>query len=103
MAKKDKKKTSVKEYLNKKAFHDYIVEDIFEVGIVLHGSEVKAIRAGRMNFKESFVRIIKNEVFILNMNIDSFLFRTLYFCFCVNWFLISRNIQWKFTYSIVHF
>ena len=71
MAKKDKKKTtSVKEYLNKKAFHDYIIEDIFEVGIVLHGSEVKAIRAGRMNFKESFVRIIKNEVFILNMNIS---------------------------------
>lgn len=68
--KKDKNKTSVKEYLNKKAFHDYHIEDIFEVGIVLHGSEVKAIRAGRMNFKESFVRIIKNEVYILNMNIS---------------------------------
>jgi len=65
-----KKKTSAKEFLNKKAFHDYIIEDIFEVGIVLHGSEIKAIRAGRMNFKESFVRIIKNEVFILNMNIS---------------------------------
>ncbi|PIF03711.1 MAG: SsrA-binding protein [Arcobacter sp.] len=71
MSKKDKKKTtSVREFLNKKAFHDYHIEDIFEVGIVLHGSEVKAIRAGRMNFKESFVRIIKNEVFILNMNIS---------------------------------
>lgn len=71
MAKKDKKKAvSVKEFLNKKAFHDYNIEDIFEVGIELKGSEVKAIRAGRMNFKESFVRIIKNEVFILNMNIS---------------------------------
>ena len=70
MAKKDKKKVSVREFLNKKAFHDYIIEDIFEVGIVLEGSEVKAIRAGRMNFKESFVRIIKNEVFIFNMNIS---------------------------------
>jgi SsrA-binding protein len=70
LAKKDKKKINVKEFLNKKAFHDYHIEDIFEVGIVLHGSEVKAIRAGRMNFKESFVRIIKNEVFILNMNIS---------------------------------
>lgn len=70
MAKKDKKKVNVKEFLNKKAFHDYHIEDIFEVGIVLKGSEVKAIRAGRMNFKESFVRIIKNEVFILNMNIS---------------------------------
>ncbi len=70
LAKKDKKKVNVKEFLNKKAFHDYHIEDIFEVGIVLKGSEVKAIRAGRMNFKESFVRIIKNEVFILNMNIS---------------------------------
>jgi SsrA-binding protein len=70
LAKKDKKKINVKEFLNKKAFHDYHIEDIFEVGIVLKGSEVKAIRAGRMNFKESFVRIIKNEVFILNMNIS---------------------------------
>ena len=67
---KDKKKVNVKEFFNKKAFHDYTIEDIFEVGIVLHGSEVKAIRAGRMNFKESFVRIIKNEVFILNMHIS---------------------------------
>jgi len=70
MAKKDKKKVGVREFLNKKAFHDYHIEDIMEAGIVLEGSEVKAIRAGRMNFKESFVRIIKNEVFILNMNIS---------------------------------
>ena len=67
---KDKKKVSVKEFLNKKAFHNYTIEDTIEAGIELHGSEVKAIRAGRMNFKESFVRIIKNEVFILNMNIS---------------------------------
>jgi len=67
---KKEKKVSVKEFLNKKAFHNYTIEDIFEVGIELQGSEVKAIRAGRMNFKESFVRIIKNEVFILNMSIS---------------------------------
>ncbi len=70
MAKKDKTKTKAREFLNKKAFHDYIIEDIFEVGIMLEGSEVKAIRAGRMNFKDSFVRIIKNEVFIFNMHIS---------------------------------
>jgi SsrA-binding protein len=70
MAKREKKRVSVREFLNKKAFHNYNIEDIMEAGIVLHGSEVKAIRAGRMNFKESFVRIIKNEVFILNMNIS---------------------------------
>jgi len=64
------KVVKAKEFLNKKIFHDYTVEDIFEVGIELKGSEVKSIRAGRMNFKESFVRIIKNEVFILNMHIS---------------------------------
>jgi len=66
---KDKKKKQ-REFLNKKAFHDYIIEDIFEVGIELKGSEVKAIRAGRLNIKDSFIRIIKNEVFILNMHIS---------------------------------
>lgn len=65
-----KKIAKAREFLNKKIFHDYIVEDIFEVGIELKGSEVKSIRAGRMNFKESFIRIIKNEVFILNMHIS---------------------------------
>jgi SsrA-binding protein len=63
--------TKAKEFLNKKAFHDYNIEDIFEVGIVLQGSEVKAIRAGRANLKDSFVRIIKNEVFILNFHISA--------------------------------
>jgi len=70
MAKKDKNKIKAREFLNKKAFHDYTIEDIFEVGIMLQGSEVKAIRAGRMNFKDSFIRIIKNEVFIFNMHIS---------------------------------
>ena len=68
MAKKNKIKA--REFLNKKVFHDYTVENIFEVGIELKGSEVKSIRDGRMNFKESFIRIIKNEVFILNMHIS---------------------------------
>jgi SsrA-binding protein len=60
----------VREFLNKKAFYNYDIEDTLEAGIVLHGSEVKAIRAGRLNFKDSFIRIIKNEVFILNMHIS---------------------------------
>ena len=68
--KKKKNKVMAREFLNKKAFHDYIIEDIFEVGIILQGSEVKAIRAGRMNFRDSFVRIIKNEVYIFNMHIS---------------------------------
>ena len=65
------KATKAREFLNKKAFHDYTIEDIFEVGIELKGSEVKGIRAGRVNLKDSFVRIIKNEVFILNFHIGS--------------------------------
>jgi len=68
---KDKNKTKAREFLNKKAFHDYTIEDIFEVGIELLGSEVKAIREGRVNLKDSFVRIIKNEVFILNLHIGA--------------------------------
>jgi SsrA-binding protein len=70
LAKKDNVKNKSREFLNKKVFHNFIVEDIFEVGIELKGSEVKSIREGRMNFKESFVRIIKNEVYILNMHIS---------------------------------
>lgn len=68
MAKKVEKKQ--REFLNKKAFHDYHIEDIIEVGIELRGSEVKAIRAGRINLKDSFIRIIKGELFILNMHIS---------------------------------
>ncbi len=67
---KDKAKTKAREFLNKKVFHDYTVEDVIEVGIELKGSEVKAIRAGRVNLRDSFVRIIKNEVFILNLHIN---------------------------------
>lgn len=56
-------------FKNKKAYHDYFIHDTFEAGIMLQGSEVKAIRAGRVNIKDSFIRIIKGEVFILNFHI----------------------------------
>lgn len=67
MSKKDTKKSLV--FKNKKAFHDYEILDTIEAGIVLEGSEVKAVRDGRVNLKDSFVRIIKNEIFVLNMHI----------------------------------
>ena len=54
---------------NKKAFHDYFVEEQFEAGIVLEGWEIKAIRAGRANIKESYVIIRDGEVFIFGMHI----------------------------------
>ena len=57
------------QFLNKKAGHEYFILEKFEVGIELKGSEIKAIREGRLNLKESFVRIIKNEVFLFNAHI----------------------------------
>lgn len=68
---KNKNQKKQKEFHNKKAFHDYLISDIIEVGIELKGSEVKSIREGRINLKDSFIRIIKNEVFILNMHIGA--------------------------------
>ena len=56
--------------VNKKAFHDYAVEEKFEAGIVLEGWEVKAIRAGRMNIKESYVIIKGGEIFLIGMHIS---------------------------------
>lgn len=55
---------------NKKALHDFTILETFEAGIVLKGSEVKALRAGRANLKDSFVRVIKGEMFLLNAHIS---------------------------------
>ena len=66
--KKDTKKNLV--FKNRKAFHDFTILDTLEAGIMLEGSEVKAIRDGRINLKDSFVRIIKGEVFLLNVHIS---------------------------------
>lgn len=57
---------------NKKAFHDYFVEDKFEAGICLHGTEVKSLRMGKCSIKEAFVRIDKGEVYIYNMHISPY-------------------------------
>ena len=55
---------------NKKAFHDYFIEDKYEAGIVLEGWEVKAIRDGRANIKEAYVIIQKGEIFLLGCHIS---------------------------------
>jgi len=54
---------------NRKAFHDYSIEEKYEAGLVLEGWEVKAIRAGRANIKESYVILRGEELFILGMHI----------------------------------
>ncbi len=56
--------------VNKKAFHDYFIEEKYEAGIVLEGWEVKAIRAARMNIKESYVIIRHGELFLIGMHIS---------------------------------
>ena len=57
---------------NKKAFHDYFIEDKYEAGISLAGTEVKALRQGKCSIKESFIRIEKGEVFIYGMHISPY-------------------------------
>lgn len=56
---------------NRKAYHDYFIEDKYEAGLVLEGWEVKAIRAGRSNIKESYVVIRNGEIFIVGMHITA--------------------------------
>lgn len=57
---------------NKKAYHDYFIEETYEAGIALHGTEVKSLRMGKCSIKESFVRIAKEEVFIYGMHISPY-------------------------------
>jgi SsrA-binding protein len=54
---------------NKKAYFDYFLEEKFEAGLVLKGSEIKAIRAGRVNLKDSFIRFVQGEAFLFNAHI----------------------------------
>ena len=55
---------------NKKAFHDYFVEERYEAGLVLEGWEVKAIRAGRVQLKEAYVTLMGAEPFVIGMHIS---------------------------------
>ena len=57
---------------NKKAFHEYHVLDRFEAGIVLQGTEVKSIREGRVNLKDSFARVTGGEVWLENCHISPY-------------------------------
>lgn len=75
---------------NKKAFHDYFIEDTYEAGIALAGTEVKSLRMGKCSIKESFIRVENGEVYIYGMHISPYekgnIFnkdplRTVSFCF----------------------
>ena len=58
---------------NKKAFHDYFIEERYEAGLVLEGWEVKAIRAGRAQIKEAYVELRRGEVFLIGAHITPLL------------------------------
>ncbi|GAA0446616.1 MAG: SsrA-binding protein SmpB [Bacillota bacterium] len=57
---------------NKRASHEYFIEDTFEAGIVLQGTEIKSIRAGRVNIKDSHARIDRGEVKLINLHIAEY-------------------------------
>jgi SsrA-binding protein len=57
---------------NKKAYHDYFIEDKFEAGISLHGTEVKSLRMGKCSIKESFIQIEKGEIWIYGMHVSPY-------------------------------
>ena len=69
MAKKEERKLIAN---NKKARFDYFIEDTYEAGIALHGTEVKSLRMGKCSIKESFIRIEKGEVYVYNMHISPY-------------------------------
>lgn len=57
---------------NKKAYHDFFIEDKFEAGISLFGTEIKSVRMGKVSIKESYVEIDKGEAYIIGMNISPY-------------------------------
>ncbi|MCI7790846.1 MAG: SsrA-binding protein SmpB [Lachnospiraceae bacterium] len=57
---------------NKKAYHDYFIEEKYECGIALHGTEVKSMRMGKCSIKEAFVRIENGEVYVYGMHVSPY-------------------------------
>lgn len=57
---------------NKKAYHDYFIDETYEAGVALHGTEVKSMRMGKCSIKEAFVRIENGEVFVYGMHVSPY-------------------------------
>ena len=70
MAKTDSKEKTLAQ--NKKATHDYFIEDTFEAGIALTGTEIKSIRAGKANLRDSYARVEQGEVLLHNMHVSPY-------------------------------
>ena len=69
MAEKEKMKLVAN---NNKGYHDYFIDETYEAGIELHGTEVKSMRMGKCSIKESFIRIEKGEVFVYGMHVSPY-------------------------------
>ena len=69
MAKKESQKLVAN---NKKAYHDYFIDETYEAGIVLHGTEVKSMRMGKCSVKESFIRIENGEMFVYGLHVSPY-------------------------------
>ena len=57
---------------NKKAYHDYFIEEKYEAGLALHGTEVKSLRLGKCSIKEAFIKIEQGEVFVYGMHVSPY-------------------------------
>ena len=57
---------------NKKAYHDFFIDETYEAGVALHGTEVKSMRQGKCSIKESFIRIEEGEVFVYGMHVSPY-------------------------------
>ena len=57
---------------NKKAWHDFFIEETYEAGIALTGTEIKSMRAGKVNLKDSYAKVVSNEILIYNMHISPY-------------------------------
>lgn len=62
---------------NKKAYHDYTIEQVFETGMVLTGAEVKSLRAGKANLTDGYAQIKNNEIFLYNVHISPYVYANL--------------------------
>jgi SsrA-binding protein len=58
---------------NRKAYHDYFIEQTYEAGIVLRGSEIKSVRAGRVNLRDSYARVRDGELWLIGVHISPYL------------------------------
>ena len=70
MSKREKSKQDI--CVNRKARHDYFIEETYEAGLVLLGSEVKSLREGKANLKDSYARIVNGEAILLNVHISPY-------------------------------